>query len=106
MLAEELVRDLLLEPAGGGLTVTGTFTDANAGPALLFVDMELIDPASYDPGTRSFSFYVPAPALPGYFRLGWERNDGSFRITNAFTWPRGRGSPAGQDRFAAPAASP
>jgi hypothetical protein len=106
LFCEKLVTGLRLDGTGGGLTVSGSFSPAGAEEPVLFTGLDLVPPASWDAATRAFSYTLPASALPSYIRLGWGTASGGFRLTNAFTWPPGTGSPAGQDHFAAPAGSP
>jgi hypothetical protein len=99
VFCQKLVDGLKLDGTGGGLEVRGAFRPPGAVRAALYAGIELLPPAEWDPSTRRFAFAVPPPALPGYFRLGYVSADGVFWITNAFTWPPGTGSPAGQARF-------
>lgn len=98
VFCQKLVDGLELDGAGGRLEVRGAFRPPGAVRAALYAGLDLLPPADWDPQARRFVFAVPPSALPGYFRLGYVSADGTFWITNAFTWPPGKGFPAGQAR--------
>ena len=106
LFCQKLVEGLRIDAGQGSLSVSGSFVPSDAARAILYVGLEAAAPASWDPGSRRFDFLVPDPSFAGYLRLGYESPDGSFRLTNAFTLPPERGSPADSARFSPPAPSP
>ena len=106
VFCEKLVANLSILDAGEGLTVRGRFTASGATAGLLYSGLAAIPPAAWDDGTRGFSFEVPSTLREGYVRLGYIDPTGIFMLTNAFTLPRGTGSPGAPARFSPPAPSP
>lgn len=104
VFCQKLVDDLKLDLTGGGLVVSGAFVPGAAVQAFLYDGLSPVAPDSWDPSTRSFSFRVTDAT--GYFRLGYVSAGGSFKLTNAFTLPPGRGSPGGPGHSATPAPRP
>jgi hypothetical protein len=105
LFCQKLVEDLRIDLQAAGLTVSGRFVEAIADQPLLYAGLVPCQPAAWDAHSRRFSFQVPAPP-EGYFRLGYVLPGELFRLTNAFTWPRGTESPGGSGRSAEPAAHP
>jgi hypothetical protein len=106
LFCEKLIEGLRIEQGPQGLSVSGRFFSADASRAYLYSGLSLIEPRSWDAATRRFSFFVGPGSLEPYLRLGYASAAGAMKVTNAFTLPRGTGSPADADRFAAPAAPP
>jgi len=105
LFCQKLVEGLRIDEQTEGLAVSGRFIEPNANHPLLYAGLVPYQPLSWDAPSRRFSFQVPAP-LEGYFRLGYVLPGETYRLTNAFTWPRGTESPAESDHSAAPAAPP
>ena len=105
LFCQKLVEDLSIEAHGAGLAVSGRFVEPAADHPLLYAGLVPSQPAAWDAQTRRFLFQVPAP-LEGYFRLGYMLPRENYRLTNAFTWPRGTVSPGESSRSAEPAAPP
>ncbi|MGO9309440.1 MAG: CAP domain-containing protein [Spirochaetia bacterium] len=106
MFAEKVVAGLLIARSATGLTVSGTFVPQGTARGVLYDGPDPLAPAEWNPESKRFLFEVPGPDLDGYYRLGYVAEGGRFTLTNAFTWPRGKGSPGAGDRSAPPAASP
>jgi hypothetical protein len=106
LFCERLVRELTIRQGPDGLEVSGGFTPHDAAGALLYSGLVAIQPRSWDAGSRRFAFQVPDSLLAGYLRLGYVSPAERFTLTNAFTLPRGTGSPAEQGHSSAPGASP
>ncbi len=106
MFAEKRVDELLIEQSPDGLAVSGRFLPSDAGRAALYNGLDQVAPAQWDPSSKRFLFEIPDEAVEGLLRLGYMTVDGRFVPTNSFTLPRGKGSPGGQSRSAAPAPSP
>ena len=83
-----------------------SFVSAGAELPVLLAGSSRVPASGWDPGGRAFVFLLPAGEAKGYFRLGYEDLSGSFVLTDAFTLPRGTGSPAATGRFEEPAARP
>jgi uncharacterized protein YkwD len=105
LFCQKLVEELRIEEQNEGLTVSGRFVEASANRPLLYAGLVPFQPGSWDARSRRFSFQVPAP-LEGYFRLGFVLPGETYRLTNAFTWPRGMESPGESNHSAAPGAPP
>ena len=105
MFSQKLVEELRIDAQAAGLAVSGRFLEADADHPLLYAGLVPCQPAAWDVQTRRFSFQVAAP-LEGYFRLGYVGPGKVYRLTNAFTWPRGTESPGESGRSAEPAAPP
>lgn len=103
---EKLVEDLTLEPVPEGMALRGRFVTASAEAGLLFAGLEALSPQAWDVKSRQFTFVIHGSPVAGYFRLGFLSASGAFTLTNAFTLPRGTGSPGAPDRSSAPAGSP
>lgn len=106
MFCARLVEGLNVSLEGRELLVSGRFTQHEADGALLLAGIDASRPVTWDPGSRAFLFRLPAAGIPHYMRLGFITVDGRFFLTNAFTLPRGTGSPEGSGRSAAPGAPP
>ena len=106
LFCEKLVRNLIIKQGPEGLQVSGCFTPRDAARALLYSGLDAVEPQSWDAGLRRFAFQVPGALLAGYLRLGYVSPDEKFTLTNAFTLPRGTGSPAAPGRSSVPGASP
>ena len=106
MFTEKLVDRLLIARSPERLAVTGRFLPPEAKGGILYNGLDRLGPADWETAGRTFRFEVPGGLIAGYLRLGYVTNDGRFTLTNAFTWPPGTESPAGEDRFAPPAPSP
>jgi hypothetical protein len=104
VFCRKLVEDLQVATDGTTLHLSGRFIAATAARGLLLAGLQTLEPSEWTAATHTFSFSVADAG--GYFRLGFLTADGSFTLTNAFTWPPGRESPGGPDRFSTPAASP
>jgi len=105
LFCQKLVEELRIDERAEGLAVSGRFVEASADRPLLYAGLVPYQPGSWDARSRRFSFQVPAP-LEGYFRLGYVLPGGTYRLTNAFTWPPGKESPEESDHSAEPAAPP
>ncbi|MFI5368125.1 MAG: CAP domain-containing protein, partial [Spirochaetia bacterium] len=99
LFCQKLVDELRIEEQAAGLAVSGRFIEAVADHPLLYAGLVPCQPAAWDAQTRRFLFQVPAP-LEGYFRLGYVLPGESYKLTNAFTWPRGTEFPAGSGHSA------
>jgi hypothetical protein len=106
MFTPKLVEPFRLSRNTEGLAVSGAFVPVGAAGGVLYNGLEPLGPVQWEPGDRTFRFEVPAALIAGYLRLGYVTRTGVFVLTNAFTWPPGTGSPAGQGRSSAPAAFP
>jgi hypothetical protein len=107
LFCEKLVDELIIiDEEKNALSVSGRFIGQGATRPLLYSGLAPLEPVSWDAGTRRFSFRVMAPLLAGYIRLGYLSAGNEFRLTNAFTLPRGTGCPAGSDRSAEPVPVP
>jgi hypothetical protein len=106
LFCEKLVQELFIKQGPEGLLVSGSFTPRDAARALLYSGLDAVEPQSWDAGSRRFTFQVPGALLAGYLRLGYISPEEKFTLTNAFTLPRGTGSPAAPDRFSVSGASP
>jgi len=106
LFCQKLVEDLDVVSGPAGVTVAGRFATTDAAAARLIAGIEPVDPQDWNAAARSFSFRLPAAGLPGYLRLGYLRQDGTFALTNVLTSLRGRESPGGKGRSAVPGASP
>jgi hypothetical protein len=105
LFCQKLVDELRIDAQVELLTVSGRFVEEIAASPLLYAGLVPCQPAAWDARTRRFSFRVPAP-FEGYFRLGYVLPGKAYRLTNAFTWPRGTESPEGSDHSGEPAAPP
>jgi hypothetical protein len=106
LFCEKLVDALRIEQGPQGLSVSGKLLPIEASRPYLYSGLSLVPLRSWDAATRQFSFLVAPGAVEPYVRLGYLSLAGTAKLTNAFTLPRGTGSPAGAGRFAAPAAPP
>jgi hypothetical protein len=106
LFCQKLVEGLLIEPGARTLTISGRFGSTDASRAILFAGLHQVAPEAWDPGSRRFQFLVSGPSREGYLRLGYQAPDGAFRLTNAFTLPPEKESPAEPSRFSPPAPSP
>ena len=105
LFCQKLVDEFRIDAETAGLVVSGRFVEPAADHPLLYAGLVPCPPAAWDAQSRRFSFHVPPP-LEGYFRLGYVLPGKAYRLTNAFTWPRGTGSPGGSGRSSIPAAPP
>jgi hypothetical protein len=92
VFCQKLVEDLSIAATPGGVRISGRFLAAAAAARLLDGPVP-VDPVSWSSADRSFLFEVAE--TEGYFRLGYLDPTGAFILTNAFTLPRGTGSPGG-----------
>ena len=106
LFCEKLVQELFIKQGPEGLLVSGSFTPRDAARALLYSGLDAVEPQSWDAGSRRFTFQVPGALLAGYLRLGYISPEEKFTLTNAFTLPRGTGSPAVPGRSSVSGASP
>ncbi len=102
----KLVDGLQISQERSQLLVSGRFTPLAAAGALLLAGIDAEKPVTWDSGARAFSFRLTCAGIPSYIRLGFVGANGQFVLTNAFTLPRGTGSPGESGRFAAPGALP
>jgi len=105
MFTEKRVENLLIVQGSDRLTVSGSFVPRDAARGVLYNGLDPVPPSEWDPSSRRFLFEVRGMDPAGYLRLGYVVGE-RFTLTNAFTWPRGTGSPGAEDRFAPPAPSP
>jgi hypothetical protein len=105
LFCQKLVEELRSDAQAARLAVSGRFVEAIANQPFLYAGLVPYPPAAWDAQTKRFLFQVPAP-LEGYFRLGYVLPGEIYRLTNAFTWPRGTESPGESGRSAEPAAPP
>jgi hypothetical protein len=105
LFCQKLVEELSINADAKVITVSGRFVETTASRPLLYAGLVPCQPGSWDARSRRFSFQVPV-AKEEYFRLGYALPGEPYRLTNAFTWPRGRESPGESDRSAAPAERP
>ncbi len=103
---ERLITDLSIDDRQGALSVSGVVVAPGATGALLISGLNPVAPASWDGPTGRFAFEIPSGLREGYVRLGYIEGAGRFVLTNAFTLPRGTGSPGAPVRFSPPAPSP
>jgi hypothetical protein len=106
LFCQKLVDELSIEEHGDSMVIGGRYVPREAEEAVLLSGIERLAPALWDRRSRRFLFRLPLPHEYGYFRLGFSSTAGEFCLTNAFTWPRGRGSRGAAARFSAPEASP
>lgn len=105
LFCQKLVEELTIDVHTEGLTVSGRFVEGIEDRPLLYAGLAPCQPAFWDARTRRFSFQVPAP-VEAYFRLGYMLSGETYRLTNAFTWPRGTESPEAPNHSVEPAAPP
>ncbi len=106
LFCEKLAAGLRIGKEGDGVEISGSFVPAEALRPVLLAGLDRIPPRSWDPVGRVFLFRLGPADAEGYLRLGYERGPGQFVLTNAFTLPRGTGSPGETGRFEGPAAPP
>ena len=111
LFAREPVEDLLVRPSGGDLEIRGIISaglsggDAPARP-FLFSGLAPMEPREWRPQTGEFSFLVPAGDVAGYLRLGYVTARGAYVLTDAITWPPGKGYPGDGSRSSGPGSPP
>ena len=106
VFCERLIEGLDFREAGEALEIAGRLLPAEAREPVLLSGIDRIAPAAWDPGSRGFLFRLPLSAVAGYLRIGFLAAEGRLVVTNALTWPRGKGSPGAPGRPSAPRASP
>jgi hypothetical protein len=106
LFSEKLAAGLRIEESVDGAEISGSFLPVDARRPVLLAGTDRVPPQRWDPEARVFLFRLGPGGAAGYFRLGFERGSGQFVLTDAFTLPRGAGSPGATGRFEAPAAPP
>jgi hypothetical protein len=104
MFCVRLVDGLRVTRENSQVLFSGRFKSPEASGALLIAGIDVARPENWDRTSRTFLFRLPSADLASYIRLGFVTAEGGFFLTNAFTLPRGTGSPGGSAHFAAPGA--
>jgi len=106
VFARSAVVDLRLEAEDGELAVSGSLGPAWAAEPWLDAGSGALAPAAWDRSTRRFAYRVPLVDGRARLLLGALDASGDRHATDSVTWPPGTGSPAGRDRWPAPAPPP